>query len=153
MRSSFPAGTRAPAVSSPAPLSCAPDQPLATVGRAGQGLLMTGCCGFRPSSLEAAGPFPSPAYLKAKLSPGPKLLQRESSTRLQAPAARRLCALQGTRADVSRAPADRARTTAPDRPRAAPPPSRCQRTAVAPPGLQLPRGRAPRLCARPLREG
>lgn len=40
VRSRFPAGTRAPAVSSPAPLSRAPDQPLATVGRAGQELLM-----------------------------------------------------------------------------------------------------------------
>lgn len=80
----------------------------------------TGCCRFRPSSLEAAGPFPSPASLKAKRSPGPKVLQRESGTGLQAPAASRLCTLQETRADVSRAPADRARTTIPDRPRAAP---------------------------------
>lgn len=121
VRLRFPAGTRAPAVFSPAPLSGAPG-PTPGHGRSSWARTpdATGCCRFRPSSLEAAGPFPSPASLKAKRSPGPKVLQRKSGTRLQAPAVGRLCALQETRGDVSQVPEDRTWTTTPDRPRAAP---------------------------------
>lgn len=113
-----------------------------------------GCRRFRPSSWKPRALSISPQSLKAKRSPGPKVLQRKSGTRVPGSSCRP--ALRPSRNQRGRLAGSRDRNVDYNSRRGRAPrlcarPLREDGRGTA--WTTTPRGRAPRLCARPLERG